>query len=145
MSAVKKTVDQTANVVALADVTSLVFPLVAGRTYKFEFTIAYRTAVLTTGIALSVAVPAFTTLAATARSLFAVDGSGAEFIGAITASNDTVIATAVPVANTDYMAKVEGIIVPSANGNVQLRFASEVGASLVTIRAGSVGLLYDLG
>ncbi len=35
------------------------------------------------------------------------------------------------------MAIIEGVITPTANGNVQLRFASEVASSAITAKAGS--------
>lgn len=127
---------------ALGNVTGLAFPVAAGEHYHFRFVVAYRTAATTTGVKLSVSTPAASTLCATVRAIFAADGAGGEWQGAITASDDAVTATGVPAANTDYLAIVEGIVVPSASGTLQLRAASEVASSAVTIRRGSCGLLW---
>ena len=65
--------------------------------------------------------------------------------GAVTASADVVIPTAVPAINTDYVLIVEGNILPSADGTVQLQARTETGTTNVIVRQGSYGFLWDLG
>jgi hypothetical protein len=137
--------DQTFNSATPANVTSLVFPVVSGRYYSFRFTTLVRSDTLTVGIRSTVTTPTFTIFGATACTIFAADGAGAEFCGAITASGDAVIPTAVPAINTDYVLVIEGTILPSANGNVQVQAATETGTTVVTVRQGSVGVLTDFG
>ena len=136
-SFVKITVDQTSSLATLGDVTGLVIPVVAGTYYTFSFGLIFRTAALTTGIGLGLTFPAATVFAASVGIPFASDGTGGQWHGVLTSSGDSVLSIGVQAPNTDYLAVVEGIIVPSAPGNVQLRYRSGVAASLVTARAGS--------
>jgi hypothetical protein len=143
-SVVKKTADQTFNSATPANVTSLSFAVVAGRYYRYEFWVIVRSDTSTVGVALGVTYPAVTRAAATGMGLIA-SGAGGSFDTAITASGGHVITTAVPVINTDYLAKVEGLIVPSANGTLQLQARTETGTTVVTVRQGSCGFLWDMG
>lgn len=137
----RKTSDQTFNSATAANVTDLSFAVVSGTTYFFKFVCLVRSDTATVGVRLTVTTPAVTRLGATVRTIIAADGAGAEFQGAITASGDAVVPTAVPAINTDYLAIVEGIIVPSANGTLQLQAGTETGTTVVTVRSGSSGFL----
>lgn len=134
---IKLTADQAFSLVALTNVTNLSFAVTAGTLYRFRFDVIFRTAVTTTGIGLGLTYPAVTSMAAHARIPFAVDGSDAVFEGEITTSGDSVLTTAVVAATTDYLAVIEGVILPSANGTVQLQARTEVAASAATVRNGS--------
>ena len=142
---VRKAADQTFANATLANVSDLSFAVVAGRYYHFRFVLLVRSNTATVGVKLSVTVPAFTRFGARAGHPVAVDGVGCEFFGAITASGDAVIPTAVPAVNTDYLAVVEGLLLPSANGTLQLQAATETGTTQVIVRQASVGFLTDLG
>ena len=124
--------------VTLANTTGLSFAVVNGTTYKFRGLIVFRSAATTTGIKVGITVPNFTVFSASVFAPVAADGTAGGFHGWLTSSGDSVTATGVQAANTDYIATVEGVIVPSANGTVQLQHASEVAGSGVTIRRGSV-------
>jgi hypothetical protein len=126
-------------------VTGLSFAVTSGRHYRFEFLLAVRSDTATVGVRATVTTPTVTTLAATVTTILAADGTAALYEGAITASGDAVVPTAVPAINTDYVLKVEGIIVPSATGTLQLQIGTETGTTVVTVRRGSCGLLWDLG
>lgn len=141
----KKTADQTFNATGPADVTSLSFAVTSGHYYYFRFVCLVRSDTATVGVRLTVTVPGVTRFGGRAFHPIAADGAGCEFQGAITASGDAVIPTAVPAINTDYIAVVEGLLVPSANGTLQLRAGTETGTTVVTVRQGSVGFLWDLG
>lgn len=142
---VKLTADLAAyNATALTDATGLSFSVTANTYYHFRFLIMFQSAATTTGIRLSVSIPAFTRFSAKANIPLAAESAAGEWQGWITASDDAVIGTGVMVINTDYVAVVEGIILPSANGTLQLRYGSEVAASNVIIRQGSAGFLNTL-
>ncbi len=133
----KSTANQTFAVTGLADVTNLSFAVTSGITYKFKFNVIYTSAATTTGIRLGLTIPAVTSASAAVNIPSGADGTAAFFQGIINSSGDSVMSTASPVANTVHFATVEGLIVPSASGTVQLRAASEINASNIIIRAGS--------
>lgn len=134
---VKLSSDVPSTATALANISTLAFAVVAGTTYNFTARLVFRAAATTTGIRLGATFPGVTAFAANASALFAADGSDAVFQGALTSSGDSVLSTGVPAANTDYLAVIEGVIVPSASGTLQLQFATEVAGSAATVRAGS--------
>ena len=122
----------TAN--TIADVTGLSFPVTANNTYYFEFVIPYTSAATATGSRWSINGPAFTrlncrseyTLAATTttvNSITAYDIPAASNANSLTAGN---------------VATIWGIIIPSADGSVIARFASEVTNSAITAKAGAI-------
>jgi hypothetical protein len=136
-SIVKVTADQASSVTTLANATGLSFAVAAGTTYRFNGYIVFRTAATTTGLKLAATVPAFTVFAAAVNIPLAADGSGGMWHGWLTSSGDSVTATGVQAANTDYVAVIQGVLIPSASGTFQLQFASEVALSAATIRPGS--------
>lgn len=81
----------------------------------------------------------------TMSTIFAADGSAALWVGAISSSGDAVIPTAVPAINTDYLMVVEGLLLPSASGALQLQARTETGTTNVIVRQGSIGWLWDHG
>lgn len=123
----------TAN--TIADVTGLSFPVTAGQTYWFAFWIAYTAAATTTGSRWSINGPAtptllnfssYYTLTATTQTVnyaTAYDIPAASNASSLTAGN---------------LAVIEGIITPSASGSVIARFASEISASAIVAKAGSL-------
>lgn len=129
--------NQTFSVTALANVTSLSFAVAAGVTYKYKFNIMYTSAATTTGLKLGLTYPAVTSASGLANIASGADGTGAYFQGVINSSGDSVMSTSSPAAAATLLAQVEGIIVPSAAGTVQLRAATEVAASNIVILAGS--------
>lgn len=133
----RTTVDQAIAVVALTAVTGMSFPVVAGTLYRYRFDVIFRTAALTTGIGIGLTYPAATSAAASVRIPFAADGAASTWHGALTSSGDSVLSTGVPVINSDHHAVVEGTVLPSANGTVQLTARSEIAGSAATVRNGS--------
>jgi len=118
----------------IADVTGLSFTVTSGEKYWFMFTIAYTAAATTTGSRWAINGPAAPTLI-NYRSTYT-----------LTATTETVNyanAYDIPAASNatsltaGNVAVVEGIIVPSANGTVIARFASEVLSSAIVAKAGS--------
>jgi hypothetical protein len=137
-SVVKLTADLAASTAtALTTTTGLSFAVTSGTTYRFAALVVFRSAALTTGIRLGATTPAFSVYSARISIPFAVDGSGGIFHGVLTTSGDSVVSSAVPAINTDLLASIEGVLIPSASGTFQLQHASEVAGSAVTIRNGS--------
>lgn len=141
------TADAAANTsTALANVAGLSFPLVANDRYRFTFYALYSTAATTTGIRLGVTCPAGVIAGRVIiNGITLTDGTAAEFEGSLTFSGDSVMSLAVGTANQPYLALVEGLIIPTAAGNLQLQAASEVAGSGVTLRNGSHGQLHRVG
>jgi len=121
----------------IANITGLSFAVTAGQSYWWRATIAYTAAATATGSRFSVNGPAAPTFLSykSEYSLTTTTNTVNEGLSAYdqpAASNATSAATA---ANT---AIIEGVIRPSADGNVIMRFASEVANSAIVAKAGSL-------
>lgn len=142
---VKLTADETGKTDANLVNTGLSFAVVSGTYYRFRFDVVYRSTVLTVGLKLGLTIPTATVFSARAIIAgFTTDGAGDGFIGNITSSGDSVISTAVVATNTDYVATIEGIILPSANGTLMVQYAAETTGATVTMRRASAGELITL-
>jgi hypothetical protein len=148
----KKTADTVFASATPADVpvgasgAALAFSVVSGRTYYFRFVCLVRSDTQTVGPALSVTVPAATRFGAKGVLVgTAADGVDGAYEGAITASDDAVAVGNVAAVDTDYIFALEGILIPSANGSLTLRARTETGTTNVTVRQGTIGMLWDLG
>ena len=129
--------DQTFLTTVLANATNLSFAVVASRKYSFKFHVYFTSAAATTGIRVGLTAPASTLLSSNVVIPLAGDGAGAFFEGVINSSGDSVISTATPVLGVIYLATIEGQIIPSAGGTVQLQVSSEVNASNIVVKNGS--------
>lgn len=120
---------------SFADVTGLSFSVVSGETYTFEALVVFTSAANTTGSKWSVNGPASPTMltfkseAATTATTSRIDYGDSYDTGGPS--------TQTPVLSF-VQAKIEGIIKPSANGTVVIRFGSEVSSSAITAKAGSI-------
>lgn len=142
METALSTGDQTATDGTLANVTGLLFALTAGSTYYFNFQCAYQSSLATIGLKLGCTFPSASLFAASARIPISAFGSSSVFSGAIIASGGAVTATATPTTSDTYLANLEGIIIPSVSGNLQVQFAAETTGGTITLKAGSMGQLY---
>jgi hypothetical protein len=113
----------------IADVTGLSFPVVAGSRYKFRFVIVYSSAATTTGSRWAINGPAATDMSYSSTyptSATAITNNaclaGYNLPAAANASSQT----------TSNRCIIEGEILPSANGTVIARFASEIASSAIT-------------
>ena len=141
-STTKRTADTTTSTATLKDV-GLAFSVVSGHYYKFKFVLLYSTGATTTGIKVALTCPAVTDFSAGVKIFgFAPDAAAGAWMGVINSSGDVVTSTGVAVINVHYTAEVEGIIVPSADGVLQLQWASETTAA-ATLKAGSMGEIYE--
>lgn len=118
----------------IADVTGLSFAVTSGQRYWFRFTIPYTSAATTTGCRFTIDGPAFTNLQYTSKYT----------LTATTETTNYATAYNIPAASnassltTGNIAIIEGMILPSANGTVIARFASEVASSAITAMRGAV-------
>lgn len=141
----KVTASQTNNSTTPIDVTGLAFLVSPGRHYRFHFLAVYQSDTAACGLKHGLTVPAFTRFAATARTISNTDGGAGENQALLNSSGDMQTATSVQVVNTDQVAMIDGILVPSAAGTLQYQFGIEVAAAIITIYPGSCGFLWDLG
>jgi hypothetical protein len=121
----------------IQDVTGLSFSVTAGNKYYFLFIIPYTAAATTTGSRWSINGPAAPTLLCYTSEY--------SLAATTTTRNANNIAYDLPAASNatsgatgSNMAQIEGFIIPSANGTVIARFASEVLSSAITAKAGAV-------
>lgn len=132
--------DISSSVTAFGDATGLSFAVRAGVTYRFGFHVLFQAAATTTGIALAMNGPSTPTIFGqnsdipiTVSTRVLNNRRGYDVTG-----NP---GTGVDTAGATLLALVYGTITPSADGTLQLRYASEVATSAVTIKAGSSGWL----
>lgn len=118
--------------------TGLQFSLVSGGVYRFTFGIPYDSAATGNGSRFVLDGPAFTSL--NFRTVYPLAGTtqtvtngGAYNIPA--ACN----ATSLTAGN---WCMIDGTIIPSANGDLKVRFASESISVAITVLAGASGILY---
>lgn len=128
--------DLTSTATALANATGLSFAVEANKDYRWDADLTFRSAATTTGIHLAVSGPASPT-SCCCMIMIADGGTSQADWG--TGYDNGQMSAAVYAADTDYPARLSGIFRNGANaGTFILRFASEVAASQVTIKAGSV-------
>lgn len=128
-----------ANAVAntAADVTGLMFPVTAGETYWFRAMLLFAAAATTTGGRFSISGPAAPSLLAY-RSTWPLSGNTEAVNVGLNAYDLPAAASASSQATAANLAFLEGFIRPSANGLLQVRFASEVAGSAITAKKGSM-------
>lgn len=138
-SAVVLPSDQTNNngvANTIQDVTGLSFPVLAGKKYRFKFVIFYTAAATTTGSRWTITGPATTFL--NYISEYSLTTSTSTRNAQQTAYDTPAAANGTSATTGSNMAIIEGIIMPSADGTVIARFASEVASSAIVAKAGSV-------
>ena len=121
---------------SIADVTGLSFPVVAGQRYNFKFNINYTAAATTTGSRWTISGPAAPTQLAY-HSQYSLTTTSDTFNNAV--AYDIPAASNASSANTTgNSAVIEGFILPSVDGTVTARFASEIANSAIVARRGSM-------
>ena len=139
-SLVQLTNAQTAANATLANLVGLSFSLTANVLYQFTFFVTFRSTLATVGLKIGLTFPTATRQACVVRIPIAGTGAGGESQGVITVSGGSVVGSAVPAINTDYLARADGMIRPLVNGTIQLQFAAET-TGLVTAQKESCGML----
>ena len=140
---VQQALAQASTVVTLANVTDLFFSMVANGIYRVESFVTFQSAAITTGLILGYTSPAGA-LPRVNVSVPIVSTAGNTSIAnifpnaALTVAAN-VIGTGVTAINSNHTAYIEGIVVNGATaGNFQMQFATEVGASAITVQVGSI-------
>ena len=118
----------------IADITDLSFPVEAGETYHFRFVIPFTAAASTTGKRFAINGPTKTALYL--RSRYSLTTS-TETTNHVVTDYDTPAASDATSPTAGGLAILEGVILPTASGNVIARFASEVSSSAITAKAGA--------
>lgn len=119
----------------IADVTGLTFPVLSGVSYYWKAAIGFTAAATTTGSRWAVNGPASPThLAYTSRYPLTAT---TETFNYATAYDIPAAANATSLT-TGNVAVIEGVITPSADGTVAMRFASEISSSAIVAKTGSV-------
>ena len=125
----------TAN--TMQDVTGLSFAVTAGQSYWFRAAIAYTAAATTTGSRWAISGPASPTFLSY-KSEYSLTTTTNTVNEGVAAYDSPAAASASSAATGANTAIVEGVIRPSTNGTVIVRFASEVSASAIVAKAGSM-------
>ena len=135
---------QTTSTFGIAELAFTVSNTVA---QTFEFGIVYATGISTCGIRLGLTYPATSSFAAMVEIPQGTVGAGlptGKMMGYVTSTGQSIFSSSTPLASTKYFATVYGSILPSANGTLQLMYATEVAGVGVTTFAGSYGKLETL-
>jgi len=120
----------------LQDVTGLSFANSVGSSYWFKFLISYTAALSSTGSRWTINGPAFTRLSYTSE--YTLTATTSTRNGAVQAYDSPAACNATSVV-AQNLAVIEGIISGCTNlSTLVARFASEVGGSAITAKAGSV-------
>ncbi len=123
--------------------TGLAFAVSSAALYRFEFIVGWQSIAITTGIAFGVNGPASPTML-----VYETDISTGLIGGVVTRTGrafnvQTVASLAIDSSGVNSYAYVGGVLRNGVNaGTLQLQFASEVAGSTVSVRGGSVGLLF---
>lgn len=137
------TADETGKTNATLVDTGLSFAVTNGVYYRFRFYVLYRSSATPIGLKLGLTTPTFTRYAATQRISQGSASATAEYQGGLSASGNSYITANVNAINTDYIAVIEGDILPSADGTLMVQYAAETTGATVTMRQGSAGELVD--
>lgn len=141
---VKRTADTSTSLATPLQIGGMAFSVTSGVYYSYKYVLLYQTAVTTTGIKLALTFPAVTTQSARVTiSGQTIDGATTEpWCGTINSSSDVVTSTGVAVVNVNYVATIEGNILPSASGYLVLQWSSETTAA-ATLKQGSIGYIWS--
>lgn len=149
LNTVKITSDINTSSETLGNATGLSFSVTSGQYYYFRFVLLVQSDNTNVGLQYATTHPSVTAYGARVSHMAT---SGATDIGAthehqgyLTAADAQCSASTTSEADTSLISVVEGIIIPSADGTLQLQYAVESGAGsgTVTIKQGSMGWLYD--
>ncbi len=144
VSAVHVAADQNFASSTVANVTDMSFIITNASYSQFRFFLLVRNSSLTEGAKFTLTTPALTRFGAYARAMFGNNGVSSTWEDTILSSGDAVITVNFPATATDYPVVIEGVILPSADGTLQLQAGNESGIGTVTVRQGSAGILIGL-
>ena len=130
----------TTSDVCCVDATGLSFSVSSGKVYHFKFLVRWDTIDVTRGIGLTLNGPSTTFLSYDViYPRIATDGE----IHGRNSYNSADFAPRSPTL-TDNLGIIEGLIQPSADGTLIVRFFSEHASNTITVKANSVGFLTEI-
>lgn len=122
----------------LEDVTGLSFNTVAGQVYWFRASIVYDAAATATGSRWTVYTTGGAPTAIRYRSEYSLTTTTVTINEGQAAVNLPAASNATSAATNSNFAKIEGLVTAGSNGTFQVAHASEVAASAITAKAGSI-------
>jgi hypothetical protein len=138
----KLTSTQQSTVTGLANVTQLVEAMVANGVYRVDCFVTFQSAATTTGLNLGFTSPTGSIcqleVVVPITSTAAASQLRTTFPNVAATNTGNVLGTGVTAINSNHTARISGVVTcGSTPGNFQIQFASEVGASAVTLQIGS--------
>lgn len=138
----KLTSTQASSSTTLGNVTQLVEAMVANGVYTVNCFVTFQSAATTTGLNLGFTSPSGSIcqleVVVPITSTAAASQLRTTFPNAAATNTGNVIGTGVTAINSNHTARISGIVTCGATpGDFQVRFASEVNASAVTLQIGS--------
>ncbi len=125
----------TSSVTSLVDIPNLSFIVTAGITYRFYATIPFTSSDQTNGSRWTINGPATSFLSYTSRYTFSSNSETYNYSNTYNFPNS---ANNNSNAAGGNLAIIQGMITPSANGTVTVRFASELGTpNSITVKKGA--------
>jgi hypothetical protein len=125
--------DVSNSTITYATATGLSFSASNGVQYNFRATIRFDAAATTTGVRFGLTGPTLNAMSMVGEVPLTATSSWPIYSNAY----DTGTVSATSAFTAGNIATIEGTIVTSGNGTVSIRFASEVAASAITVKAGS--------
>lgn len=135
------TADAQNSTTTLANCTGLIFALASNKSYGFNFYIRFTTPLNTCGIGLTLNGPATNYVVFDA---YIPISSIAAKTFTYTIYSAFVLTTTIGAANSSVLAMIDGVIAPTAAGNLIVRYATAIASQIAKIKAGSFGVLYAL-
>ena len=134
----------TASVTTTLTAPSLRFAVLSGVPYQFRYQIPWNTGQAPCGLKLGVIFPAFVSCSIQVTIPVAAPGTGAYLVGDVNTSGTMITGTSAPtLANNSAL--IEGQILLSANGNLDVIYAAEVAtASGVRLMQGGSGIIWAM-
>jgi hypothetical protein len=131
------TADYTNSTVTPSAITGMTFDVLSGKFYHLEAWMIRLTALTTTGAQFFISGVAMTSMQVAEQGANLASTSAATMVaGAVTAVDTAIVAEGTgPTAAAPV--HISGMINPSASGQLTIKGASEVAASLITVKAGS--------
>jgi hypothetical protein len=138
---------QTFSSTTPAPIVGLAFGLLAGLVYRFDFWVTMSSESNTNGPGLGIEAPAATVSGVhlelpqgTISNVVATNG----ITSATVVGNTALVSTGVTTGTDRHMGRLQGIIIPSAPGSLQVTCRREAASGTITVHPGSGGLLYQL-
>jgi hypothetical protein len=126
-------VNNSSSANTLIDVTGLSFDVVAGVTYRFFAIIPYSSTSTNNGTRWTISTPTTTSLSYVSRYTLSTNNETVNYLDApnlpVSCNNNSIL--------SGNIATIQGVITPSANGKLQIRFARETAGSQITAKAGA--------